>query len=1162
MNMLPLPFNNSEPSFKDLIEEQTDVFQISQLDIIDSLESIKKIQKDIFDISFKMYNLQEEQFELAKSQLFDQKEFMDEQRRALNNSGTDFGGDTSSNNNETVSKLPGGAGGGSNGMMGGALAGAGGGIGLGLKGLAFGLAAFANPATAIGGGVIVAFLAGLAGVSWLAGKGAQEIGKGFKEISSGIDALDETGKKVEMDNLVAAGKGLGAFLENVSSLKGIFGAVITFLTGDLVNIADGMNKLNTMNVDKEKLIAAGEGLNAFMSAMGEGSFFGKLVGSISTAIAPDMEKLASGVSKLSDVSKTFDLAKFKDMATGMAAIADPLAEFGKSGIVANFVGDEALSDIASGITALNNTQVDRLETVAKGIKFLDNGLWEIVKTAFAANFVGENSLKDIGDGISDLNKTEVDRLETVAKGIKFLDNDLWKIIKTAFAANFVGENALTDIAKGINYLNKTQVDRLETVGAGLETIRTPLLNFTGIGLAANFVGKNAIIDIADGAKDIMEKIGTDEKVKQAENVAKSLNNMREALSSFTTSQVWNTLKSVGADIIGIFTGTESPINAMISLSNEADNLSKTATALEKISKALNSFSGISFNTDNMDFEKLAKNLGNTIPLLDKLANGGVYKKIFGANIDFDKGILDPNLKLDQVAEMIKKVRVVLGFEDTKVTNVSNGTNNTSTNVSNTTSNTSTNVLNGTNDTPTDVPNGTDKNSGVHPLALEAKKRAARLKAADTNKDGELSRAELEALHAKESQERADLFGTTDLGAALDAGKLNTSTDVSNGTKNTSTTHIKGDWNIQVDGNKTENVAGTYNQTVTGKGRAKNVPNGTDNTSTNVSDRMDAYDAKLLALLESGQEITGEMIQDLMMEHFGQNVPNGTDNTSVTQLENRTGGEIPNIKIEPPKAPSTSQTKGSTSVTQLESEKGDEVSVLPKTMNEEFDYDSYKDALGKRESNNNYKAVNTIGYVGKYQFGTPALKDTGFIRSDVSNSNSNLKDPASWTGKMGVNSIEDFKNNPEAQEHAMKKLTMQNKKTLESKGAIQPGESAGDIAGKLAASHLLGAGGVSKNLREGIDSTDAYGTSGSSYMKLGQESQMQSDTSDKLMKGSLEGSGNSGNKNAAPPVIVDGRTFNNNSSTSAPASPSRPIEVAAISIQQKFSDYSTLSGYAG
>jgi hypothetical protein len=725
---LPILNNDAKDDGTKLLQLSTEINKVGFESLSSILEKQNKTLLSIKDTMKKQY----------ENSLIFNREQREREIEARNNSNpAGPPGDSSSSDNAGGS---GGSGGFGKGLLG---------IGLALKGLAFGLAAFANPATAIGGGVLLAFLAGLAGVSWLAGKAAQEIGKGFKEISSGIDALDETGKKVEMDNLVAAGKGLGAFLENVSSMQAASGAAITFLMGDLVNIADGMNKLNTMNVDKEKLIAAGEGLNAFMSAMGEGSFFDKLAGSISTAIAPDMEKLARGVSKLSDVSKTFDLAKFNDMSAGMAAIAAPLAEFGKSGIVANFVGKNALIDITSGITALNNTQVDRLETVAKGIKFLDNDLWEIVKTAFAANFVGENALTDIGDGIS--------------------------------------------------YLNKTEVDRLETVGAGLETIKTPLLNFTGIGLAANFVGKNALIDIADGAKDIMEKIGTDEKVKQAENVAKSLNNMREALSSFTTSQVWNTLKSVGADIIGIFTGTESPINAMISLSNEADNLSKTATALEKISKALNSFSGISFNTDNMDFEALAENLGNTIPLLDKLANGGVYKKIFGANIDFDKGILDPNLKLDQVAEMIKKVRVVLGFENTKVTNVSNGTNNTSTNVPNGTNNTPTNVPNGINNTPTNVPNGinntptnvpngTDKNSGVQldPRVLAAKKRAARLKAADTNKDGKVVRAEWEALHAKESQERADLFGTTDLGAALDAGKLNTSTIVPNGTDNTST----------------------------------------------------------------------------------------------------------------------------------------------------------------------------------------------------------------------------------------------------------------------------------------------------------------------------------------------------------------------------------------
>jgi hypothetical protein len=880
---LPI-LNNESQRLSEVIELSTEINMTGFQDLTNLFEKQFNVLQDIKDVLYDQY----------ESYLAAERERRENEREARNNSNpAGLPGDSSSSDNAGGS----GGSGGSGGFGGAKLAVGGGllGIGLAMKGLAFGLGAFANPKVAIGGGVVLAFLAGLAGVSWLAGKAAQEIGQGFKEISSGIDALDETGKKVEMDNLVAAGKGLGAFLENVGSLKGSFGAVITFLTGDLVNIANGMDKLNTMNIDKEKLIAAGEGLNAFMSAMGEGSFFGKLVGSISTAIAPDMEKLASGFSKLSDVSKTFDLAKFKDMAAGMAAIADPLAEFGKSGIVANFVGDEALSDIASGITALNNTQVDRLETVAKGIKFLDNDLWEIVKTAFAANFVGKNSLKDIGDGITALNKTEVDRLETVAKGIKFLDNDLWEIVKTAFAANFVGENALTDIAKGINYLNKTQVDRLETVGAGLETIKTPLLNFTGIGLAANFVGKNAIIDIADGAKDIMEKIGTDEKVKQAENVAKSLNNMREALSSFTTSQVWNTLKAVGANIIGFFAGDENPIDAILSLSNEADNLSKTATALEKISKALNSFSGISFNTDNMNFEALAKNLGNTIPLLDKLANGGVYKKIFGANIDFDKGILDPNLKLDQVAEMIKKVRVVLGFEDTKATNVSNGTNNTSTNVSNGTNNTSTNVPNGTNNTSTNVPNGTDNTStdvsngtdntstsvpGKKPqisgkllVALkEAEKERARFAAADTNGDGKLSQAELEALHAKERQERRAVWiaraDRLKSGETLDgAGKPNTSTDVSD---------VMDPYDAEL-----LRLAG---QTAS----PRNVSNGTNNTSTNVFDKI----AEISKVVFNGGPISEFIINGSISQIlYGTLTRNGEAGPELT-IPNASGKVIP------------------------------------------------------------------------------------------------------------------------------------------------------------------------------------------------------------------------------------------------------------------------------
>jgi hypothetical protein len=56
--------------------------------------------------------------------------------------------------------------------------------------------------------------------------------------------------------------------------------------------------------------------------------------------------------------------------------------------------------------------------------------------------------------------------------------------------------------------------------------------------------------------------------------------------------------------------------------------------------------------------------------------------------------------------------------------------------------------------------------------------------------------------------------------------------------------------------------------------------------------MDAYDAKLLALVESGHEITAEMIQDLLLSEPRLNVPKAPS-TSVTQLKNGTGDEIPN-----------------------------------------------------------------------------------------------------------------------------------------------------------------------------------------------------------------------------------------------------------------------------
>src|SRR5262245_54692433 len=85
------------------------------------------------------------------------------------------------------------------------------------------------------------------------------------------------------------------------------------------------------------------------------------------------------------------------------------------------------------------------------------------------------------------------------------------------------------------------------------------------------------------------------------------------------------------------------------------------------------------------------------------------------------------------------------------------------------------------------------------------------------------------------------------------------------------------------------------------------------------------------------------------------------------------------------------------------------------------FDAYAAALRKRESSGNYTVVNGRGYTGAYQFGKPALVDAGFMDRS-----------GNWTGharSYGVNSWDDFKATPAAQDAAFQNLTEQNWKYL-------------------------------------------------------------------------------------------------------------------------------------
>lgn len=128
------------------------------------------------------------------------------------------------------------------------------------------------------------------------------------------------------------------------------------------------------------------------------------------------------------------------------------------------------------------------------------------------------------------------------------------------------------------------------------------------------------------------------------------------------------------------------------------------------------------------------------------------------------------------------------------------------------------------------------------------------------------------------------------------------------------------------------------------------------------------------------------------------------------------------------------------------------------------YHGFKEAIAFKESRGNYFTVNTLGYLGKYQFGAETLK------------------------LIGIYSPNQFLYTPELQEKAFLANAKRNKWILRKDIERFVGKKINGVivteSGILAAAHLAGPGSVKKFLRSyGSDNfEDAYGSSVRYYMK--------------------------------------------------------------------------------
>ncbi|WGH75786.1 peptidoglycan-binding protein LysM [Tenacibaculum tangerinum] len=129
-----------------------------------------------------------------------------------------------------------------------------------------------------------------------------------------------------------------------------------------------------------------------------------------------------------------------------------------------------------------------------------------------------------------------------------------------------------------------------------------------------------------------------------------------------------------------------------------------------------------------------------------------------------------------------------------------------------------------------------------------------------------------------------------------------------------------------------------------------------------------------------------------------------------------------------------------------------------------DFVGFKEALAFKESQGRYRVVNSLGYLGKYQFGKETLK------------------------RFRIYNTSYFLKNPELQERTFVAYCKLNKWILRKDIKRSVGKTINGIkiteSGILAAAHLSGAGNVKKFLRSNGATrfNDAYGTSIQSYLK--------------------------------------------------------------------------------
>ncbi|MGA7936517.1 MAG: LysM peptidoglycan-binding domain-containing protein [Kovacikia sp.] len=168
-----------------------------------------------------------------------------------------------------------------------------------------------------------------------------------------------------------------------------------------------------------------------------------------------------------------------------------------------------------------------------------------------------------------------------------------------------------------------------------------------------------------------------------------------------------------------------------------------------------------------------------------------------------------------------------------------------------------------------------------------------------------------------------------------------------------------------------------------------------------------------------------------------------------------------------------------------------------------DLQAMLNAMGEFESGlptgdpQQYQVENSLGFMGKYQFGEPLLIDLGYYQAEIYYMHGADRNnwQGNWSGKRGIHSQASFLNSPEVQEAAIREafhlnwtritsaLSASQKSVNDYLGQVMTFNDRGitktvtiTLSGLLAGAHLCGPYGVADLLLKGTVAIDEFKTS--------------------------------------------------------------------------------------